>query len=112
MVEEGSITHISSPRGFSALSYLFLLMIFDFFVMVPGGTLGTFWMSLLFMGTSLINKLIIRRVTLILEKFSDQGSKDLIQLLSFQRGKFPFCLFECSFIKRCTKACLAAADGG
>ena len=31
LVEEGSITHISSPRGFSALSYLFLPMIFDFF---------------------------------------------------------------------------------
>ena len=91
LVEEGSITHISSPRGFSAFSHLILADYILFFAVIPDEILWSFWMPLLFIGTSLVHGLIIKKShNYSREDFSSRRSEDLIQLSGFQRNKFLF----------------------
>ena len=73
LVEEGSIKCISSPRGLSALFYLFFADDALIFALEPSEILELFWMFLLFMMTSLVKELIIRRVIFILEKVVQLG---------------------------------------
>ena len=100
MVEEGSITHISYLRGFSALSHLFFVG--DVLIFCCGirrnirTILDAFVVYWDIFGQQINNQM---SHIYFGESFLARRSEDFIQLLGFQRVKFPFIYLGVSLFK-------------